>query len=36
MTCVGKVYKDKRWAKRFAPGHSLKKVKGGYKVLKKR
>jgi hypothetical protein len=31
MPC-GRVYSSKRWAKTFARGKSVRKVKGGYKV----
>jgi len=30
---VGRVYKSKRWAKRFADGRPIKKVKNGWKIL---
>ena len=36
MGCVGKVYSSKRWAKRFHPDRSLKKVSGGYRIGKKK
>lgn len=32
-TNVGKVYRAKRWAKRWARGRPVRKVKGGYKIL---
>jgi len=31
---VGKVYRSKRWAKRWAKGRPIRKVKGGYKISK--
>jgi len=34
MSCVGRTYKSKRWAKRWAEGRPIRKVKGGYKILK--
>lgn len=29
---VGRVYKQKRWAKRFAAGRPVQRVKGGYRI----
>jgi len=36
MGCVGKVFRAKRWAKRWAEGRPVKKVKGGWKIMPKR
>ena len=36
MGCIGKVYHTKRWAKRFHPKRTLTKVKGGYRIGKKK
>ena len=36
MGCAGKIYRSKRWAERFYPGRKIIKVKGGYKVGKKK
>ena len=30
---VGRIYKAKRWAKRFGRGRAIRKVKGGYKIV---
>ncbi len=35
MSCVGKVYKSKKWAKRFGKGRKITPVKGGFKIGKK-
>lgn len=35
-TIVGRIYKTKRWAKRWAGGRVIRKVKGGYRIGKKR
>jgi len=35
-TVVGSTYKSKRWAKRFAAGRPVRKVKGGYRIQKGR
>ena len=35
-TVVGKTYKKKRWAKRFAHGRPVRHVKSGYRIGKKR
>lgn len=32
-TNVGKVYRSKRWARRWAVGSPIRKVKGGWKIL---
>lgn len=32
-TNVGKVYRQKRWAKRWAIGRPIRKVKGGWKIM---
>lgn len=32
-TNVGKIYRSKRWAKRWAKGRPVKKVPGGYKIM---
>jgi hypothetical protein len=29
---VGRVYRSKRWAKRFAQGRPVKKTKGGWRI----
>jgi hypothetical protein len=34
--CIGRVYKSKKWAKRFHPDRKITKVKGGYKIGKKK
>lgn len=36
MGCEGKVYRSKRWAKRFGKGRKIRKVKGGYRIGKKK
>ncbi len=36
MSNVGKVYDSKKWAKRFACGRPVRKVKGGWKIGKKK
>ena len=36
MGCVGKIYRSKKWAKRWAAGRPIRKVKGGYKILPKK
>lgn len=33
---VGRTYRSKRWAKRFAQGRPVRKVKKGYKIGKGR
>lgn len=33
-TIVGRVYKSKRWAKRFAKGRKIRKTKKGYRIGK--
>lgn len=35
-TVVGKKYKSKKWAKRWAKGRPIRKVKGGYKIGRKK
>lgn len=32
-TNVGKIYRSKRWAKRWAKGRPVKKVQGGYEIM---
>jgi len=32
-TNVGRIYRSKRWAKRWAKGRRVKKVTGGYKIM---
>lgn len=36
MGCAGRTYKSKRWAKRWAKGKMVYKVKGGWRIGKKR
>jgi hypothetical protein len=31
-TSAGKVYRSKRWAKRFACGRKVRKVRGGWRI----
>lgn len=33
---VGRVYRSKRWAKRWAKDRPIRKVKGGWKIGRKR
>jgi hypothetical protein len=32
MSNVGKTFKSKRWARRWAKGRPVRKVKGGWKI----
>lgn len=32
-TVVGKVFREKRWARRWAKGRPVRKVAGGYKIM---
>lgn len=35
-TVVGKTYRSKRWARRFAKGRPVRKTKKGYRIGKRR
>lgn len=36
MGCRGKTYRSKRWAKRFGHDRNVYKVKGGWRIGKKK